>query len=155
MTGDEFQEWKHSAFHELVDKNDKWMKAFDINSFPKWHYDQELGLLVFSKDGVPQVSAEFEAAGSLSKHHPSWLWAWDNETIYDCVKQRIARVREFGLAHGIEKLIEPCWTADLNDAWEMTAIACRILEGVGAYRCPNETGYLFVIVTSVRYSGDA
>lgn len=60
-------------------------------------------------------------------------------------------VREFGEKHNLLKLTESYWTATEEDGWEMSAVANRILGGKGVYRCPDEKGFFFLILTDISY----
>jgi hypothetical protein len=64
----------------------------------------------------------------------------------------VQAVREFGEKHNILKLTEDYWEATEDDGWEMSAIANRIIGGKGVYRCPDENGFLFLILTNIYLS---
>ena len=64
------------------------------------------------------------------------------------------RVRQFGIENGIEELTsEYLEDDDLNNlGWQMTAVAARVLDAVGAYRPPRDNGGgLFIICRSIEF----
>lgn len=38
------------------------------------------------------------------------------------------------------------WAADEQDGWHMTAYAYDVLGGLGAYRTPSDSGYVYMII---------
>jgi hypothetical protein len=59
-------------------------------------------------------------------------------------------VREYGRAHGIDRLVNAKWSGDEQDGWEMTAIAAYILKADGGYRSPGQQGAVFLILKNPR-----
>jgi hypothetical protein len=138
----------------LRERQDHLMSEFDLGNWPRYDYDQDLGTLVFSRDGRRGVAADIELVGSTSKISGTWLWSWANPSILERVRQQMTQVREYGEAHGLEKLTTAKWPADEIDGWEMTAIAAFVLQAEGAYRSPDEKGALFMLLRDVRRLGD-
>ena len=81
------------------------------------------------------------------------MWGWANESLPPSVTKAVAKVREFGQAENIAKLTE----AELPDneylGWEMTAVAAKLIGAKGAYRCPNENGFVYVAYSSIGFAG--
>lgn len=151
MTDAEFEEFKHGAVHHMMDLLKKCDQEFRILNYEHWHYDQDTAELVFSDAGIPKVMVHFQIAGSISKQGKSWMWAWANESLNPKLTTWSNRVREFGKEHGIRKLVEDCWRADEDDGWEMTAITTFLTSAKGAYRCPDEDGFLFLVYTDIGF----
>lgn len=59
-------------------------------------------------------------------------------------------VQQFGKAEGLHQLTEPRLAADEYLGWAMTAIMTRIIGGKGAYRCPDENGFMYVVYTDIK-----
>jgi hypothetical protein len=68
----------------------------------------------------------------------------------DNATKGLTTVRDFGEKNGIRKLTQEKWDATEEDGWEMSAVCNRIIKGKGAYRCPDENGALFMILTDIR-----
>ncbi|HEY4679532.1 MAG TPA: hypothetical protein VIJ01_20385 [Candidatus Angelobacter sp.] len=152
MTDQEFKEYLHESVHELIDLNDKYHEEFKVGSYARWDYDFDKAILTFSNEGVPYVVADIQAIGTIAHASKSWLWSWNNESIPEHVKSSISAVREFGESHKILKLTEDYWAASEEDGWEMSAIANRILGGKGVYRCPDDCGFVFLILTNISFA---
>jgi hypothetical protein len=58
-------------------------------------------------------------------------------------------VRDFGTAESIQQLTEAYLPDDEHLGWEMTAVAARILQAKGAYRCPGDGGFVYLIYTDI------
>ncbi len=137
-----------------MDLNEQCQSEFRITTWPRWDYDLEIGTLTFSDGGVPKVVASILVVGTTSHTSNTWLWAWDNASLPECVKGRMREVRAFGVKEGIQRLTEGAMPDDEYLGWEMTAIAARLLGAKGAYRCPDESGFMYVIYTSVHFAGN-
>jgi Family of unknown function (DUF6882) len=101
--------------------------------------------------GIAKVVADIQFVGSISPVSNTWLWSWDNDSVLPDVKDRVLEVRAFGERHGITELTTPKWEGDERDGWAMTAIAAKILQAKGAYRC-GRSGISFLIFTDVRWA---
>ncbi|MFT4074111.1 MAG: hypothetical protein QM647_01175 [Asticcacaulis sp.] len=147
---DWYHEWKHEAFHQLMDKQDRLEADYGLNTWPRYDYDVDAGRLTFSQDGVVKVMADIQVVGTIGSK--DWLWAWANDHWPDHVVADMEEVVSFGETHGILELISGYVTdTDLNQlGWKLTAVAVRILNAVGAYRPPSETGALFLLIKSIR-----
>lgn len=149
----EFAEFRHESVHRLMDLNEKCKTEFRITTWPRWDYDLDAGTLTFSDAGLPKVIATIQVVGTTSQSSNTWLWSWDNESLPECVKSRIREVRAFGLEKGVPQLTEASLPDDEYLGWAMTAIAARLLDAKGAYRCPREGGFTYVIYMDVHVAG--
>ncbi len=153
---DWYPDWRHEAFHELMEKIDRLKAEFQLGQWPRYDYDLQAGTLTFSEEGVPKVIAEIQVVGSTSEKAGNWLWAWGNDHWPRERTVDAETVRDFGEKNGICELThEYLQDEDLNHlGWEMAAVAARITEGVGAYRPPrDEGGGLFLIYRSIAWAG--
>jgi len=151
VTDEEFSDYAHEAVHELMALNEKYHEQFKISDYERWFYDLEKGTLTFSHEGVPHVIAAIQAIGSLSTRTSSWLWAWANESIPKEMSNALLAIREFGQKNNITRLTQDYWEATEDDGWEMSAVATRLLGAKGVYRCPGESGYLFLLLTDIYF----
>lgn len=151
---DWYSDWRHEAVHLLQDKNDQLKREFRLGDWPRFDYDLATRELVFSEDGKPRVVAEIQVVGSTSENAGNWLWGWANSHWpEDCIEDA-ERVCEFGEEHGVGELISGyVEDGDLNAlGWELTAVAARVCDAVGAYRPPrDEGGGLFLLYRNVRW----
>jgi hypothetical protein len=142
------------AIEYLRERQDRLTSEFELFSWPRYDYDQDAGTITFSKDGRVGVVADIQLVGSISKKSGTWLWSWANPSIVESARRSMTHVREYGEAHGLEKLTQAKWPADEYDGWEMTAAAAFILKSEGAYRSPDERGALFMVLQNVRRARD-
>jgi hypothetical protein len=151
-TADELDRLVQKAVPFLDERQTQLIKQFQISQWERYDYDQETAKLVFSHRGQPKVIADILFVGSVSKSSETWLWSWANSSILEPVKARMREVREYGEAHRLLKLAGAHWKATKRDGGEMTAVAALLLDAVGAYRCPSEKGFLFMVMTDVHWA---
>lgn len=63
----------------------------------------------------------------------------------------MSRVREYGKQNGIDRLAKDYWPANEVDGWEMTSVAGFILGAKGAYRTPDENGFIYMVIMDVGW----
>jgi hypothetical protein len=149
LTDEEIADYMHESVHMQMEINERYLKQFGIGSFERWDYDMDKETLTFSHKGVTRVVANIQVAGTISNESKTWLWGWANQYFPENVTSALSVVREFGEQHGIQKLTEDKWAATVEDGWEMSAVANRLIKGKGVYRCPTDKGFLFLILTQI------
>jgi len=154
MSEQEFQDYVRQANWFMRGQMDQNQKDYQLATYPRFDWDQWRGELVFSSAGTPKVVARIQVVGSLSTKAGAWLWAWANPGMLDAVKRASVLARQFGTERGITRLIQPKWPARESDAWEMTAVAAKLSNAKGAFRCPSPDGYTFMIFTDVAAVSD-
>lgn len=140
--------------HELMDLNELCEKEYRISSWRKWEYDLDRGTLAFTQDGVPKVLASIQVVGTTSISGGTWLWGWANESLTPKVTTQLAKVRAFGEAESISELTDAELPDDEYLGWGMTAVAAKLLGAKGAYRCPGENGFVYVVYSSIAFADD-
>ena len=148
---DSYHDLISSSFQYLQDKQDVFAKTFRINHHERWDWYQETGLLIFSHEGKPQVEAKIDFSGSISTNTGTWMWAWANESLTKNIKLASQEIRAFGEKHGYLHLAAAHWPATVEDGWEMTAIMAKQLGATGAYRTPNDYGYMYMVIREARW----
>src|SRR6185503_2120422 len=126
-------------------------REYRLSTWPRYDLSQVTGKLVFSEEGVPRVSANFQFVGSLSNRSTTWLWAWANESMDPELRQSIEKVRAYGEAENLPLLTTPRLPANESDGWEMTAVAANLLQAQGAYRGGNGHLLTFVVLTALEW----
>ena len=119
-----------------------------------WHLDQGTRKLTFSKDGVTKVIADAQIVGSYSTYSHTWMWSWANSYAAEGMKKDIGKVKEFGETHHYKELTTAKWECDEDYAGTMTAAAGYLLKAKGAYRGPIEDGYVYILITDIRWADD-
>ncbi|MER8462807.1 DUF6882 domain-containing protein [Mesorhizobium sp. M1409] len=158
MKPDWYPAWRDEAIEQLTVKNDRLEKDFRIGHWSRYDYDIATRRLLFSKDGDVKLTAEVQIAGSTSAKSQSWLWAWANSNWPDNVMIDAKRVRSFGETNSIDELTQT-YATDADDdlevlGWELSAVAVRICDALGAYRSPSAEGDArYYIVKSISWAG--
>lgn len=148
---DEFERLLEECLHELQARNDA-HTAWGLGSFDQWNVDQEVGDLVFSNADGTQAVAPVQIIGSYSTRDNTWLWAWDNPSILEPLKQDAFKVKAYGEQHGIEKLTTRKLNSSEEEAWKLAALAVRLCGAQGAYRGPAGPSYIFMTFGEVELS---
>ncbi len=152
MTAEEFLHFRHESIHALKRLNEACEKAFRISSWPRYDYDLDLCILTFSQDGIAKVVASILVVGTTSQSGGTWLWSWANGHLPESVSESVKKVRDFGVSEKIAELAEPYAPDDEYLGWAMTAVAARIMDAKGAYRCPGDNGYIYMIFRDVAFA---
>ena len=114
--------------------------------YERYDYDQESATLVFSGAERPNLTMNIQTIGSWAAESGTWLWAWDNDSILASAREHVHMLKKFGEQNGFERLSEALWKAEQTDAWEMSRLACLLLQADGVYRAPDDDGALFMVV---------
>lgn len=120
---------------------------FSLLDYPRYDYDQESATLVFSGADRPNLKLTIQVIGSWAAKSGTWLWAWDNDSIRVGAREHVHVLQKFGLENGFQRLSDALWDATEADAWEMTHVACLLLQADGVYRAPDDDGALFMVIS--------
>jgi hypothetical protein len=134
------------------ERQDRMQAAFRIGEWERFDLDQTTAAFTWSSQGHVRVIADVRVVGSTSKQSDTWLWSWANSSILDAAREGVANLSTFGAQHGFQKLAQPKWPADETDGWEMTSIACLLLDCEGVYRAPHERGATFLALDNIRWA---
>jgi hypothetical protein len=154
MDPEQFAVFRHEAVHQLMQLNEECEKTFRISSWPRWKYDFGQGTLTFFKDDIPQVIASIQVIGTTSKSGGTWLWSWANQSLPATVTEAATRVYAFGQAEKLPQLTQESTPDDEYLGWEMAAIAASLVGSKGAYRCPGDNGFVYVVYSSLRFADE-
>jgi hypothetical protein len=152
MDAEQFSVYRHEAVHELMRLNELCEREFRISSWPRWNYDFARGTLTFSQEGVPKVRASIQVIGTTSISGKTWLWSWANKSLPPNVTKAAAKVRAFGATENIAELKEQELPDDEHLGWGLTAVAAKVLGAMGAYRCPGQNGFVYVVYSSIGFA---
>jgi hypothetical protein len=124
---------------------------FSLLEWERYSYNQEAASLIFSSGGVPRVTMKIQVVGSWAKRTGTWLWSWDNASILASADEYVHWLKTFGEQNGFARLSNASWQAEEVDAWEMTSLACLLLQGEGVYRAPDDDGALFMVLSDPEF----
>jgi hypothetical protein len=117
-----------------------------------WSVDQEVGQIVFSAPGGITATCPVQIIGTYNTADGTWLWGWDHPSVDPALQEDARRVREYGERHGIAKLTTQKLRCSESDAWEFTALACKLGNGQGGYRGPAGPTLVFMTFGNVSLS---
>jgi len=153
---DWYADWRHDAIHQLEAKNARLDAEFRIGEWSRYDYDLDAGNIIFSDRGVAKVIAEIQIVGTTSGRAGNWLWAWANSHSPPELVTDSMLVRAFGEQHDIDELTQDSLIDDDLNAmgWELTSVAARICNAIGAYRPPRQDGGgIYFIYKTVAWVG--
>ncbi|WP_165246434.1 DUF6882 domain-containing protein [Paludisphaera soli] len=138
---------------ELQMKTRSHRDGWGFGKFERWCMDTQKGELRFTnKDGFT-ATCPAQAIGTYNRDDGGWLWAWANPSLPDDLKRDVFKVKAYGEERGLPLLTEP--RLNLGDearAWELAALAVKLNEAQGAYRCLLGSTAFFVSFGEVRLS---
>lgn len=148
----EFEALLDASMEELRLKTAAHQQGWGFGKAARWDVDQSQGNLVFTfNDGMIATCAA-QIIGSFDAGTSEWLWAWANPSIAEPLKRDSLKVREYGQKQQITKLTSAESFCKEDDAWRMTALACKLCEAQGAYRGPAGTTFVFMTFDKVELS---
>jgi hypothetical protein len=145
------QAWQKLAQQSLeyASANGKELESnFKFSTYPQWNLDIDKGELHFTAPNVKPLVTKILVVGSMSQS--KWQWGWSDQRFKPQLTKEMEKIRAYGSQNGFQRLVEPSWQGQEQDAWLVTAIANFLLKGKGVYRPPTKDGALFVMYTSVQ-----
>jgi hypothetical protein len=98
-----------------------------------WAIDQGEGTIRFTTPQAVVATARVQMIGSFNSDDGSWLWAWDNTSVEAELQTHASAVYHYGKARGIDRLTTPKFDSSMEEAWQFTALACKLNDAQGAY----------------------
>ncbi|HEV2135275.1 MAG TPA: hypothetical protein VGR47_13655 [Terracidiphilus sp.] len=136
-----FNEFLHPLVHELSEKSERFKERYGDHQ--RWHWDDESATLTFTDPEKPTLVIDVTVVGTTEGN--SWEWTWANANFPAHTKIGMDTVREYGETQGYHQLTSAFLDADEYTGWEMTAIAAHLLNALGAYRFPTDSGFCYVV----------
>lgn len=143
----DYNSFAEKCVEELKVLQAKLHEQYNLNGYENWFYDQATGLLTFLSENR-ELNFKYFQAGSFSLNSNTWKWSWDNENTLYNVKDKIEFVRDFGKQSNFGKLTTGIFESDEIEAWEFSAIAAKLGDGIGVYRpVVDNQLQLFLVLT--------
>jgi hypothetical protein len=139
----DFETMLRASMDELLFNTQQHQDAWKFGKEESWSVDPERSELVFTFPGR-KVYAPAQVLGTLHMETGSWLWSWADPSVPDVLQAHALRMREYGEAHGIERLTAPEWPGTECDCWYLAAFSCSLFDFKGAYRGPSGDSYAFI-----------
>jgi hypothetical protein len=117
-----------------------------------WSVDQDVGEIVFTAPGGIMAICPVQIIGTYNTDDGTWLWGWDHPSVDPALQEHARRVREYGERQKIAKLTTRKVRCSEADAWEFTALACKLNDAQGGYRGPAGSTLIFMTFGEVQLS---
>lgn len=140
-----FSQYRDMCVEEISSLQDEFKKVYDLNSYDRWSFHEDFGVFDFESDDGRKLYFKYSLVGSFSQKTSTWKWSWDNEHLKRSERRRIDEVKAFGEQNGFISLTTGLIEADEYTGWEMTSIAAKILNAIGAYRFTQEHLTFYVV----------
>lgn len=135
MLLNDYDKFKKQCLESLQSIQEEFKKLNGLDDYDEWYYDHGLGIFTFKSD-KGNLYFRYVDIGTYSRNTKTWKWSWDNAHTPDRVKEGMEKVKSFGEENGFSRLTTGLIDADEYTGWEMTAIAAKLLSGMGAYKAP-------------------
>ncbi len=110
-----------------------------------WDLDQDAGTIVFTSPKGITATCPVQIIGTLNTADGTWLWGWDHPSVDPALQAHARLCRDYGERHGIEVLTaQKLQNMSEDDAWQLTALACKLADAQGGYRGPAGQTLVFV-----------
>ena len=148
----EFETLLDASMEELRLKTTAHKQGWGLGTAARWDLDQSQGNLVFTFGDGTIATCPAQIIGTFDSTTSEWLWAWANPSLAEPLKRDSLKIKEYGQKHQISKLTSDEWFGKEDDAWRMTALACKLCEAQGAYRGPAGKTFVFMTFSKVELS---
>jgi hypothetical protein len=110
-----------------------------------WDIDQDAGTIVFTAPNGVVATCPVQIIGTFNTEDDSWLWGWDHPSVDPALQEHAKLCRAYGERHGIDVLTSrKLQGSSEDDAWQLTALACKLADAQGGYRGPMGSTRVFV-----------
>ncbi len=150
MANEEFDQFLAASLEELEAKQQQLAAEYRLGSWPRFVVDYAAGSLQFFENEALRVDAAIVPVGTHVSESKSFQWAWANEQLPSHVRKDAARVARLRDYTGIDLFTSERITCDNARAWEITAMACKFLGALGAYRVPHRKVDAYLLISAAR-----
>jgi hypothetical protein len=110
-----------------------------------WDIDQDAGTIVFTSPKGITATCSVQVIGTFNSDENSWLWGWDHPSVDPALQEHARLCRTYGERHDIDYLTaQKIENSSEDDAWQLTALACKLADAQGAYRGAMGSTLVFV-----------
>lgn len=153
MTAEEFDSFLGESLDELEAKQNSLQSRFNLGEHNRFVIDYEACTLTFFENEAPRAEAVILPVSTHVPSKQSLRWSWANGSLPLEARRLASQVKELLDVTGFEVFANETVECDESMAWEMTAMACKVLAAEGAYRVPHAGLHAHVLLKSVRRLG--
>ncbi|MBC7815313.1 MAG: hypothetical protein IAG10_00270 [Planctomycetaceae bacterium] len=140
----EYQSLLEQSMEELRLKTAAHDGLWHLSDAKNWSVDQDVGQIVFSLPKGMKAICDVQIIGTYNTDDETWLWGWDHPAVQKPLQDHAWMVKRYGDSHAISRLTTKKLACTEDEAWEFTALACKLAEAQGAYRGPSGPTLVFM-----------
>jgi hypothetical protein len=153
MNDPEFDAYLDQALDELEAKQNTLKSEFGLGHHGRFVVDYVAGTLTFFDKEAPRAEASILPVSTHIPAKRNLLWSWANQQLPVHVRELSSQLKELHSVTGFDLFVNERVQCDESMAWEFTALACKCLSAIGAYRVPHGDIHAHVLITSIRQVG--
>ena len=153
MNDSEFDAYLDQALDELETKQAALNDEFGLGEHGRFVVDYVAGNLTFFDKEAPRAEASILPVSTHIPAKRELQWSWANQQLPEHVRELSSQVKSLHSVTGFELFVNEHVKCDESMAWEFTALACKCLSAIGAYRVPHGEIHAHVLITSIRHGG--
>ena len=115
-----------------------------------WSVSQDSGEILFTMPDGFKATCSVQIIGTYNTADGTWLWGWDHPSVVPALQSHARLLRGYGQRYGISKLTTQKLSCSEDEAWEFTALACKLGNAEGCYRGPMGPTLVFMTFSEVR-----
>jgi hypothetical protein len=118
-----------------------------------WSVDQNAGTIKFTLPDGATATCPLQIVGTYNTADSSWLWGWDHPAVAPAVAQHAKQTLAYGEKNCLKRLTTRKLECHESEAWEFTAIACKLNDAQGVYRGVSGPTQVYMTYGEVTLSG--
>jgi hypothetical protein len=150
-----YKDFVSEASSVFLSAHDAFKESHKLESYAHWFYNQSTGLLRLYNTESDEIYFKYLPIGTYSTKSNTWMWAWHNESSVEQNKHQTLTIKEFGEAHGYEKLSTGYFKSDEIDGWDFIGIAFKLFGGLCGYRTNTERLNSYMLLQEIVSSEKA
>jgi len=153
MTNDEFDDFLALAQDELEIKQASLQAEFGLGGYERFVADYEAGVITFFNKEAPRIEAIILPIATHVPDKNSLKWSWADKQLPQSIRDLASQVKRLHVITGFDMFANEAAECDEAMAWEITALACKTLSALGAYRVPHAKLNAYVLITAISHVG--
>jgi ribosomal protein L37AE/L43A len=117
-----------------------------------WDLDQDAETITFTSRNGMTATCPVQIIGTYNTADGTFMWGWDHPSVEPALQKHAKIVRAYGEQHGIALLTSPKIACGKDDAWQLTAFACKLADAQGGYCGPAGATLVYVTFGTPRVS---
>lgn len=143
---------KHVEYLDAVESAEDALRLLDARNEREWGIasahrtiDHQAARVSFVTLQGQVITARVHVVGSLAAGGGIWRWAWEMPALNPAVTQLAEKVKRYGEQRQYPRLTVTGFPVTVIEAWGLTALACSLGAGRGAFSEARAGGLLFFV----------